>query len=1572
MNPKGEVTRCDYDCFRNVCLTWFPDGQEKRTEFDINRQPVYEDDQVMMVIKRLRDYFGNESERNDKSGAVIKTQRNFTQQPVKVTSSGGNHGEQYGPDGNKIPVPGQELNLLYDEAGHLKYLLDDALDFTSFFTVNEKGVRIGERFTAADGHVYQDIQTILNACDWITDTFDTRIRGLHKYDPKSNRRMTEVFYSPDLLEPPLISQYWFAYTAGDLVKIDRGVLKDGVIQITDGQGTELAYDKNGWRSSQTVIKDGVTIKTTLEYLNNGLLQKTSSTNGAYSSYSYDKASRRVAYSSYTLDDKTKKWHTHDETYEWTGNGWLALQTVSEDGKLQSTSEFSGFLPTGEPQSQKTQYYITPKECYLSPNWDDNPPDVDSMLQGMHVLEQKDDDLIPWNLYAVLDGATPQAHKVLAPININTLPQLEGELGTLPPLNLPNQLVEIDDFIKSQPANIAQDLTQIKQTLYDTNGFTYVDITDLLTLTYLGFDSLKIQQDSGVRMRKDGINVVYGTIYATYDANGNLQCIEGATKDGLRDFLTNSEGRVVLKTNGELTNQGGDKHEWYFYTPDGEPYGRFGDIPDSLLAFIKSLSPVHKTQKLHKKGEQKKEEDYHWYHDDELKNILHTYLSSYSEFEVLEPMLGNDWQGEEGKENTLQNNLIQFKNQREELILKGTPVKNKIIVPVNLNNSHWVLLYLVYSDNPSESPTIHYFDSLGNPIPVSIDKAFKNPLLYPEASIQLMNTAALQQDSNNCGPWVIEAARAIARGETLDAKLDIAKARQEHQVIHSAKRQPRDLSSLPPEIRIEIEKLLPSEIKKAEVSEREVDKAEKETKEKEIKETKKIKENEKDVTEKIDLEAIEKERLELLSKMFPKLSKTESLKKLKEILDSKTSINKENESDIRERVFRHIFQNFKEIVPTPSEVDFDLNFLVVSDKFPPPTPLQYTAQAGETFADIAERMYGDRSKAGAIARANGYNAKDVPPVGRVLSIPVLVSDNDHNWEGIYEVYNLAGIMGNLYPVMAMPVLMPPPPPPPPPPSPPWWKEVLEITAGIAIIACLPGIGAALAASLGTFLGYFVAGATLGALSDFASQETGRLLGMQKNINWKEVGDTALLTGLTAGIGGELTEVEKTSFVIFNKFATNIVNALATNAALQVVSEKLHLQKGFNWKELAAAAAIAAFNGEIDDTLGVDKTTGLRRVTTHPLAFAEDVGSETVADGFITAKVEHQSMNVAMESAQAIGTFVGYEMDGLAKDIYLGSKPNQELPEETGHKEAKVREQQKMQEQKQQKIPAKPWQAAMLTEADLNGFDEVTGKGLSLPDLDSDEIGSSTSQTHYTATHAANKVQAAHGQQATQGQSRAQRWNAPNVETNNSSSFWKEKAVHGVESTLSGIGKTSEKLLSYWGKEASDNYHLAYLHQIKIEALDHEIRAALADFNLGKATELSAVRDLEEGNYSKFFQASKSFVAQADKYALGPLGSIAGPVVGIASSAIDISEASPQDQGKTAFVDGAALVGSEYGGSVGTSIALGEEVIAPIVSTPLAIATAVGSVWLGGEIARVFAEASWDVGEATENYFRRNSW
>lgn len=46
---------------------------------------------------------------------------------------------------------------------------------------------------------------------------------------------------------------------------------------------------------------------------------------------------------------------------------------------------------------------------------------------------------------------------------------------------------------------------------------------------------------------------------------------------------------------------------------------------------------------------------------------------------------------------------------------------------------------------------------------------------------------------------------------------------------------------------------------------------------------------------------------------------------------------------------------------------------------------YTVRQGDTLADIAERVYGDRQKFPLIAQANGVGAQDLQ-VGQSLKIP----------------------------------------------------------------------------------------------------------------------------------------------------------------------------------------------------------------------------------------------------------------------------------------------------------------------------------------------------------------------------------------------------------------------------------------------------------------------------------------------------------------------------------------------------------------------------------------------------------
>ena len=95
-------------------------------------------------------------------------------------------------------------------------------------------------------------------------------------------------------------------------------------------------------------------------------------------------------------------------------------------------------------------------------------------------------------------------------------------------------------------------------------------------------------------------------------------------------------------------------------------------------------------------------DYHWYTDDEM-NMLLVYYRPRIRTELFTGMTEKNWRdGNDFKEN-----FIYFSKRRLQRIGNGQIVKDRVLVPINLNNNHWVLLYITYPEQ-----TIYYFDPFG--------------------------------------------------------------------------------------------------------------------------------------------------------------------------------------------------------------------------------------------------------------------------------------------------------------------------------------------------------------------------------------------------------------------------------------------------------------------------------------------------------------------------------------------------------------------------------------------------------------------------------------------------------------------------------------------------------------------------------------------------------------------------------------------------------------------------------------------------------------------------------------------
>jgi len=79
--------------------------------------------------------------------------------------------------------------------------------------------------------------------------------------------------------------------------------------------------------------------------------------------------------------------------------------------------------------------------------------------------------------------------------------------------------------------------------------------------------------------------------------------------------------------------------------------------------------------------------------------------------------------------------------------------------------------------------------------------------------------------------------------------------------------------------------------------------------------------------------------------------------------------------------------------------------------------------------------------------------------------------------------------------------------------------------------------------------------------------------------------------------------------------------------------------------------------------------------------------------------------------------------------------------------------------------------------------------------------------------------------------------------------------------------------------------------------------------------------------------------------------------------------PEEKAKAAFVGGAGIWGGRIGTLVSMPIAFAEETGAPIVSTPVAIATVAAGNMAGSYVFEKFATGVWDAGEYVEDGAKR---
>ncbi|WP_217907534.1 DUF4214 domain-containing protein [Massilia sp. BJB1822] len=268
------------------------------------------------------------------------------------------------------------------------------------------------------------------------------------------------------------------------------------------------------------------------------------------------------------------------------------------------------------------------------------------------------------------------------------------------------------------------------------------------------------------------------------------------------------------------------------------------------------------------------------------------------------------------------------------------------------------------------------------------------------------------------------------------------------------------------------------------------------------------------------------------------------------------------------------------------------------------PTVYVVQRdGENLGNIAKAVWGDERLWYMIAQANGLTGNEPLKAGQPLTIPVRLS-TIYNGANTFKPYNAGELVGSTTPELAIPQ--------PAAPAPKKGKcggVGQLIMVAVAVVATVLSAGAAAsslaaagsatatasaaaaagAVAAGTAAGLttsmaFVAGAIGGAVGSIASQAVGIALGMQDKFSWKGVALSALGGGASAGVaslgaGGSLGVA----------FAGSETPALVARAALgsvasQAIGNAVGLQSGFNWRNVAVAAAGAGVGAATSRALG----------------------------------------------------------------------------------------------------------------------------------------------------------------------------------------------------------------------------------------------------------------------------------------------------------------------------------------------------------------------------------------------------
>ena len=167
----------------------------------------------------------------------------------------------------------------------------------------------------------------------------------------------------------------------------------------------------------------------------------------------------------------------------------------------------------------------------------------------------------------------------------------------------------------------------------------------------------------------------------------------------------------------------------------------------------------------------------WYTDDNISQLMDAILRNRPDVQYMNGINIDLGRGSVFLQNLLtrEQNIAVHEGKTGELI-------NQVFVPINLggmNNQsvmgeHWTGLIIVRPRN-NRPAIVYYFDPFGNAMPAMLRQAIR--LVYPGVTIRY-NSLVYQQDSINCGAWVVEFFRQFVLYGAMfpQANTDIGKVR----------------------------------------------------------------------------------------------------------------------------------------------------------------------------------------------------------------------------------------------------------------------------------------------------------------------------------------------------------------------------------------------------------------------------------------------------------------------------------------------------------------------------------------------------------------------------------------------------------------------------------------------------------------------------------------------------------------------------------------------------------------------------------------------------------------------------